>query len=77
MAFDQKTRDAMYFRAMGRCECTMAVCNHPLIRCNADLSKGWEAHHSHSQAAGGSDALSNGVAMCYSCHRRTLTYGGR
>lgn len=77
MAFDKTTRDIIYIRAMGRCECRMTACNHPGGRCNADLSGGWEAHHRHSQAAGGSDAPSNGVAMCYACHRQTLTFGDR
>lgn len=59
--------------------CTMSVCDHPTLfgRCYAPLANGWHAHHKHSVAAGGSDDLSNCLAMCVSCHERTRTYGRR
>lgn len=75
MAFDQNTRDQAYRRAGGLCECRMSTCNHRLGRCFVSLGYDWELHHAHSQAAGGSDGLSNGIAMCIACHKRTRTYG--
>ncbi len=77
MAFNDSDRQAAYRRAGGMCECKMATCNHILGRCYSTLGSDWELHHQHSQAAGGSDALSNGIAMCIPCHQRTRTYGRR
>ncbi|MGO8953044.1 MAG: HNH endonuclease [Rhodomicrobium sp.] len=54
----------------------MSVCNHRSGRCYAPLTKGnTHFHHRHSDAAGGPDTLSNCVAMCIPCHKRTRTYG--
>lgn len=75
MAFSDLTRQQAFARAGGMCECTMTVCNHIHGRCYAPLGWDWHAHHRHSQAAGGSDSLSNCQAMCVSCHERTRTYG--
>jgi len=75
MAFSQETKEAAYQRAGGRCECTMKGCSHHTGRCTATLRGGWHAHHRTSQAAGGSDSLSNCQAMCVTCHRNTGTYG--
>jgi len=77
MAFSQATKDAAYRRAGGKCECTMTTCSKHRSgsRCNADLSRGWHAHHRHSQAAGGDDSLGNCLAMCVACHENTRTYG--
>jgi len=36
----------------------------------------WEAHHTHSVAAGGHDGVSNCKILCNSCHQKTSTYGG-
>ncbi|WP_414696379.1 HNH endonuclease [Paraburkholderia sp.] len=52
----------------------MRHCGHS-GRCNKSLGSNWEAHHAHSIAAGGHDGLSNCVAMCIECHKRTHTYG--
>jgi len=75
MAFSEDTKQRAFQRAGGRCECTMRACSHHTGRCNATLRGGWHAHHATSVAAGGSDALSNCVAMCVTCHRNTRTYG--
>jgi 5-methylcytosine-specific restriction endonuclease McrA len=65
MAFSDETRDEIFRRAKGRCE-----------RCDARLTQGnWHAHHRTSQDAGGSDAPSNGEALCIPCHQATATYG--
>ena len=36
----------------------------------------WEAHHRVAVKSGGSDAPSNGEALCLDCHKKTRTYGG-
>lgn len=73
MAISQETRKALYKRAGGRCECTMKVCDHSGRRCNRGLSSGyWDAHH---RTAGGPDSLSNLIAMCATCHKKTRSYG--
>ncbi len=73
MAITEETRRALYQRAGGRCECTMNVCDHKGRRCSRGLTHGyWEAHH---RVAGGSDTLSNLIAMCATCHKDTRTYG--
>lgn len=74
MAISEETRRQLYRRAGGKCECTMNNCTH-VGRCNKDLGSNWEAHHRTSVAAGGSDALSNLIAMCVICHKNTRTYG--
>lgn len=75
MAFTQEVRQQAYRRAGGKCECTMKHCKHHAGRCSTALGSSWEAHHAHSQAAGGHDGLSNCVAMCKACHQNTHTYG--
>lgn len=75
MAFSEETKLAAYRRAGGKCECTMKICSHHTGRCNRQLNR-WHAHHMTSVAAGGSDALSNCLAMCVECHQNTRTYGG-
>ncbi len=75
MAITIKTRTDLYARANGRCECFMRICDHHRagVRCARGLSPGyWEAHH---RVAGGTDTLSNLIAMCATCHKNTRTYG--
>lgn len=75
MAISEETRKALYSRAQGQCECTMAVCNHhrPGQRCTRSLVAGyWDAHH---KTSGGPDTLSNLIAMCATCHKNTPSYG--
>jgi len=74
MAISEKTRQDLYDRAGGRCECSMSVCSHhgASQRCTNKLWPGWEAHH---KTAGGPDILSNLIAMCQTCHKNTRTYG--
>lgn len=75
MAASQSTRQELFRRAGGQCECTMRVCSHHRsgTRCQHGLSQGyWDAHH---KTAGGPDTLSNLIAMCATCHKNTRTYG--
>ena len=74
MAISSETRALLFKRAGGKCECTMNICGH-IGRCNKDLGSTWEAHHKTSVNAGGSDSLSNLIAMCNSCHKNTRSYG--
>lgn len=74
MAFSAETRAAAYKLAGGVCQCEMSVCSHR-GKCGKALGSNWHAHHKHSVAAGGSDALSNCQPMCIACHERTRTYG--
>jgi hypothetical protein len=75
MAVSAATKEALYQRAGGRCECTMRVCDHHRAgtRCQHGLAAGyWDAHH---RVAGGPDTLGNLIAMCATCHKNTRTYG--
>jgi len=73
MAVSAETKQLLYVRAGGRCECEMKVCDHSGRRCSRELSHGyWEAHH---RRAFGPDTLRNLIAMCATCHKNTRTYG--
>ncbi len=75
MAVSKETKQKLYERAGGRCECTMSVCDHHRAgaRCPHGLSWGvWDAHH---RSANGGDDLGNLIAMCATCHKNTRTYG--
>ena len=75
MAISKETKEAVYKRAGGRCECEMSVCSHHGAgrRCQRSLVPGyWDAHH---RDANGSDTPSNLIAMCATCHKNTRTYG--
>jgi hypothetical protein len=74
MTVSTDTRQRLYQRAGGRCECTMSVCSHHKAgtRCPHKLNPGWEAHH---RSASGPDNLGNLIAMCVTCHKNTRTYG--
>ena len=65
-------RNDLHNRAGGRCQCRMSGCSHHSGRCNAMLRGAWEIHRI---TAGGPYILSNVVAMCQTCHRKTPTYG--
>lgn len=72
MAILKETKEALYKRAEGRCECTMSICDHS-GRCSRSLASGyWDAHHRN---ANGDDSLGNLIAMCATCHKNTRTYG--
>lgn len=72
MAISQETKQKLYERAGGKCECTMSVCDHR-GRCPRGLSWGfWDAHH---RSADGPDNLGNLIALCATCHKNTRTYG--
>jgi hypothetical protein len=78
MAFSDDTKRQIWANSGGRCECTRKSHRHtgPGGRCNAPLYAGaWHAHHRTAQAAGGSDAASNGEALCVPCHKATDTFG--
>lgn len=74
MAITQTTRNFLFFRAGGQCECNMIHCNHrfPRSRCNKPLVMGWHAHHVNRF---GPDIPSNLLAMCPECHANTPSYG--
>ena len=72
MPISTKTKEALYVRAGGQCECTMTLCTHHIGRCDAMLRGAWEAHRIR---AGGLYILSNLAAMCQTCHRNTPSYG--
>ena len=74
MAITKDTRDEIFQRANGKCECAMNICDHS-GRCNKPLGYSWEAHHKTSVASGGTDTASNLIAMCEPCHKNTRTYG--
>jgi len=74
MAFSEATKLAANRRAGGQCECTMTICDHR-GRCTNRLGTNWHAHHKTSVASGGTDDLSNCLAMCIPCHENTRTYG--
>ena len=72
MGISQPLKDELAKRAGGRCECTMQSCDHGGNRCTRGLSAGyWDAHHC---TADGPDTLSNLIAMCATCHKKTRTY---
>lgn len=53
-------------RAAGRCEC----CAQPAPFQTVQGEPFLEVHHLHTLADGGSDRVSNAVALCPNCHRR-------
>jgi len=66
MAFSEATREQILKNANYKCE-----------KCGTSLvNKQWHAHHKHTVASGGSDAPSNGMALCIPCHEKTPSYGG-
>ncbi|MHB9053507.1 MAG: HNH endonuclease [Thermoleophilia bacterium] len=77
-ADDQQRSNAMSIRedvkkrAGGKCECKMKGCSHHNGRCNAILRGEWEVHR---VTAGGPYNLSNVIALCQRCHRKTPSYG--
>jgi 5-methylcytosine-specific restriction endonuclease McrA len=74
MSITPETRQRLFQRAGGRCECEMECEEHKGKRCNRPLGgTNWEAHHKTSVAAGGSDDLGNLLAMCITCHRKSLS----
>jgi len=82
--FPDKVVKEAWKRSGGRCECTRDHEWHKGRRCPQKLNwddrgkekqTGWEAHHKISQAAGGSDTLSNCEILCQNCHKGTWTYG--
>lgn len=72
MAISQGTRQALYDRAGGQCECRMQCSHHAGRRCPHKLSPGWEAHR---RVAGSDYTIGNLIAMCVTCHKNTRTYG--
>ncbi len=69
------TRQQLYQRANGRCECTMSLCTHHRSgqRCPHGLGEGWQAHRITPSKG---YVLSNLVAMCKTCHKNTSSFGG-
>jgi len=82
MAFSDETINQAWTRSQGRCECTRTTHDHSLFRCPKQLyisARGregpgaWEAHHTDNT---GGDSLSNCEILCWSCHKKTQSFGG-
>jgi hypothetical protein len=72
MSISKETKQALYKRAGGRCECAMVSCGHR-SRCIRSLVPGyWDAHKRNRN---GDYVLGNLIAMCATCHKNTRTYG--
>jgi 5-methylcytosine-specific restriction endonuclease McrA len=71
MAVIKATKDDLYARAGGKCECIRRNCYHQ-GRCNEPLGTNWEVCH---KTGGGSDSLENLEALCFSCHKNTGSFG--
>ena len=73
MAFSDETRREIFDNANDKCE----RCGKELVFENhTEGERGaWEAHHRTAVSSGGSDAPSNGKALCLDCHKSTRTYG--
>lgn len=74
MTISKETRQKLYERANGQCECTMKECSHHTERCSHKLGPEWDAHH---KVTDGPDDLGNLIAMCATCHKNTRTWGKR
>ncbi len=82
MAFSEETKNEIFRKSGGRCECKRL---HPGMsaphhggRCSTTFTRHggqWEAHHIVAIKSGGNDAASNGEALCLQCHKLTETYG--
>lgn len=75
--FSKPTKRTAYARSEGLCEAVGEVYGLEAgQRCNAPLSKGWEADHYPLPATDrDSDGLENCVACCKTCHRfKTSNY---
>ena len=81
MAFSDDVIKQAWARSGGRCECKRITHEHQyrclnLLNISARGKEGlgaWEAHHTNS--AGG-DSLSNCEILCWSCHKKTQSFGG-
>lgn len=73
MAFSMKTKDKIFQAAHGHCE----RCDKQLTHDNHKKGErgAWEAHHRTAASKGGSDAPSNGEALCIACHEKTRSFG--
>ena len=73
MAFSDEAKREIFDNANGKCE----RCGEELVFENhTEGERGaWEAHHRTAVSSGGSDAPSNGEALCLDCHKKTRTYG--
>jgi len=73
MAFPEQVKDILFDRSGGRCECRRSTHSHGQ-RCPTTIwrHRGVYYHHVYSN---GSDAPSNGEALCPRCHKGTRSYG--
>ncbi len=62
------TREKVFDRAGGQCECTMAVCGHAGERCSRPLADDWQVYDKAKRAV---RVLSSVLAMCKECYERT------
>lgn len=69
-----KTRQELFDRAGGKCECTMTICKHHPKGgpCPNKLNHSW---HAHKRDRSKGYILSNIYALCEQCHENTRTYG--
>lgn len=73
MAFPAATKRKIFDNAHGKCE----RCGRRLVFENHNEGErgAWEAHHRTAVSNGGTDAPSNGEALCLEYHKKTRTYG--
>ncbi len=81
MAFPEDTINLAWQRSGGRCECKRNTHDHNGYRCTRILMRAnrgrdgtgaWEAHHISTT---GGDVLSNCEILCWSCHKKTTSFG--
>lgn len=66
---DQTTKDAVFERSGGRCECYRAMHFH-LGRCSNLLVEDWQPYQSISPEKGGVDLLYNWQGLCADCYHK-------
>jgi hypothetical protein len=82
MAFSDDVIKQAWNRSGGRCECQRTAHDHSVFRCPRKLTwanrgregeGAWEAHH---VSVAGGDGLSNCQILCWTCHKKTQSFGG-
>lgn len=72
--FSKPTKREALKRAQGKCEAEGELYGLPAgVRCNGNLSAGFEFDHRIAVAIGGTSDLSNAVVACKICHRHKST----
>ena len=73
MAFSQSVIAQALLRAGNKCECKRTSHSHK-GRCSSTYKL--QAHHIVAVSSGGKDILSNCEILCFTCHKKTSTFGG-